>query len=175
MAPGRFIDHAGRPAVRFERIYRHPIERVWAAVSDPDELRRWFPSAVALEPRAGGTVEFSGDPHLASSRGTVLVYEPPTRLAFTWDADELHFELAPTDEGGCRLVMTNVLDARDAAARNASGWSVCLSVLDRRLAGEQVAGPHAPGVSSPPSESYEDYVAAGLPSGAWMPSATPAD
>jgi len=168
MGPGTYLEIDGRPAVRFERTYPHPIDRVWSAISEPDELRHWFPSAVEIDGRAGGAVEFSGDPNLVDSRGTVLVYEPPRRLAFTWGRDELHFELEP-DGDGCRLTLTNVLDQRNAAARNASGWSVCLGVLDRHLAGVTVGGPHAPDAQVPPHELYEDYVAAGLPSGAPIP------
>ena len=30
--------------MRFERHYDYPVERVWQAVTDPDEMRQWFPS-----------------------------------------------------------------------------------------------------------------------------------
>ena len=56
---------------------------------------------VRLEPRVGGTVTFSGDPYSEGSTGTVLAYEPPSRLSFTWGPDELHLTLEPAD-GGCR-------------------------------------------------------------------------
>jgi uncharacterized protein YndB with AHSA1/START domain len=49
-----YIEYDGRPAVRFQCIYSHPIERVWAAVTQPDELSHWFPFAVQIEPKAGG-------------------------------------------------------------------------------------------------------------------------
>ena len=168
MGPGRYIEIDGRPAVRFERRYPHPVHRVWRAISVPEELRHWFPSEVAIEPREGGTIEFSGDPHLEETRGTVLAYDPPHRLAFTWGSDELHFELAADGEG-CRLTLTNVLGERGAAARNASGWSVCLAVMELHLAGADVGGPHSPDAPVPPGESYRDYVEGGLPSGAWVP------
>ncbi len=46
---GTHIEYDGRPAVRFERTFRHPVERVWRAISDPAELpsgsrRRWSTS-----------------------------------------------------------------------------------------------------------------------------------
>ena len=31
-----------RPALRFERRLAHPIDKVWRAVTEPDELGRWF-------------------------------------------------------------------------------------------------------------------------------------
>jgi hypothetical protein len=51
---GTYIEHNGRPAVRFERTYAHPIERVWAAVSDPIEMTHWFPFSVTIEARTSG-------------------------------------------------------------------------------------------------------------------------
>lgn len=164
---GTYLEYDGRPAVRFVRTYPHPIERVWAAVTEPDQLRQWFPSKVELEPRVGGQLAFTGDPYTDDFTGTVLVYEPPTRLTYTWGDDELHFELAATGEG-CTLTLIDVLDARNAAARNAAGWDVCVGQLDRLLAGQQPAGAH----SDTPEEwqhNYGSYVADGLPSGAEVP------
>ena len=60
---GSYVEHEGRPAVRFVRTYPHPVERVWRAVSDPAELAHWFPSAVTVEPREGGRITFSDDPY----------------------------------------------------------------------------------------------------------------
>jgi uncharacterized protein YndB with AHSA1/START domain len=169
MERGTLTDHDGRPAVRFRREIARPAERVWAAITNPDDLAHWFPSKVRMEPKAGGTIEFYGDPNLpeAVSTGTVLVFDPPTTLAFSWLASELHFRIEPAGEGGCVLTLTDVLEARDAAARNAAGWAVCLADLDKHLAEGGSVG------SSPLAESwrqlYDDYIAAGLPSGAWVP------
>jgi uncharacterized protein YndB with AHSA1/START domain len=132
---GTYIEHDGRPAVRFERTYPHPVERVWAAITEPAQLARWFPSAVEIDGREGGAIRFSGDPYSEGSTGVVLTWEPPRRLAFSWGADELHFSLDDGDEGGCRLVLVNVLEDRSAAARNASGWHVCLVEFSKLLGG----------------------------------------
>ncbi|MFE7775027.1 SRPBCC family protein [Streptomyces sp. NPDC057445] len=170
MNRGTFITFEGRPAVRFERSYPHPVEQVWAAVSEPEGLAHWFPSKVTLEPRAGGKIEFSHDPHMPSSAGTVLDFEPPHRFAFTWDGDEIHLELAAEGDG-CRLTLTNVLTERNTAARNAAGWSVCLDELDKHLAGAGAEGPHSDS-AAPWKPYYDAYVAAGMPSGAGIPGAS---
>ena len=184
MERGTLIDHDGRPAVRFRREFARPAERVWAAITNPDDLAHWFPSKVRMEPeasgrpggpRAGGTIEFSGDPNLpgAVSTGTILVFEPPVRLAFTWHASELHFTIEPAGDG-CVLTLIDVLDGRDTAARNAAGWEVCLAELGKHLAGggsgrpSPLAGPHSETAGSWRTH-YDDYVAAGMPSGAWVP------
>lgn len=168
MERGTLVEHEGRPAVRFRRRYDHPVERVWAAVTDPGELSHWFPSNVRLEPRAGGKVEFSGDPNMAPAAGTMLAYEPPRRLAFTWGASELHLELEADGPQGCVLTLTDVLDARDAAARNAAGWEVCLAELAKHLGGLPADGPHSATADSW-QEHYDRYLASGMPSGAFVP------
>lgn len=164
---GSYIEHEGRPAVRFERTYPHPIERVWAAVSEPDQLAAWFPSRVRLEPREGGTIGFSFDPHLDPSEGVILAYDPPRRLAFTWEGDELHLELTPTD-GGCTFTLTNVLGAADTAARNAAGWTVCLAELDKHLTGSAAEGPHGDAAEAW-GPLYQRYIEDGMPYGAPIP------
>ncbi|GGK78759.1 hypothetical protein Sme01_22580 [Sphaerisporangium melleum] len=168
---GTYIEHQGRPAVRFERTYDHPIGKVWTAVATPEGLAHWFPSAVELEPHAGGKISFAGDPHMEPSTGTIVAFEPPRRLAFTWFEDELHFELEPLGEGRCRLTLVNVLGEADTAARNAAGWSVCLNELDRHVAGAQAEGPHS-ATAAPWRPYYDAYLAAGLPSGAPVPGMT---
>ncbi|RLL67895.1 SRPBCC family protein [Streptomyces sp. Z26] len=173
---GSYLEHDGRPAVRFRRHYPgHPVARVWAAVSEPDGLRHWFPSTVRIEPRRGGRIEFADDPHAEPDTGEVLRYEPPHVLAFTWGGDELHLEVAPgtpddPDADGCTLTLVNVLEARDTAARNAAGWHVCLGELARHLDGHATGGPHAPD-AQPWRPVYERYVAAGVPHGAAVPGA----
>ena len=171
MDRGTLVDHDGRPAVRFRREYAHPVERLWTAITEPEELARWFPAKVRMQPEAGGTIEFYGDPNSPDSgqTGTILVYEPPRRLAYSWGASELHFALEARDDGGCVLTLTEVLEARDAAARNAAGWTVCLAELGKHLAGQVAGGPHSETAESW-REHYDDYVAAGMPSGAYIPS-----
>jgi uncharacterized protein YndB with AHSA1/START domain len=169
MDRGTLVDHAGRPAVRFRREYAHPVERLWAAITEPDDLARWFPSSVRMEPKAGGTIEFFGDPNLPESghAGTILVCDPPRRLGYTWGASELHFDLERKGEDACVLTLIDVLEARDAAARNAAGWTVCLAELGKHLAGQVADGPHSESAGSW-REHYEAYVAAGMPSGAYI-------
>ena len=43
---GTLVTIDGRPALRFERRFRQPAERLWRAVSSPEEMGAWFPSEV---------------------------------------------------------------------------------------------------------------------------------
>jgi uncharacterized protein YndB with AHSA1/START domain len=164
---GTYVEPDGRPAVRFVRTYPHAVERVWRAVSDPAELTHWFPSAVTIEPWEGGRITFSDDPYTEGGSGVVLVFDPPHRLSFSWFTDELHLTLEEAG-GGCRLTLVDVLGDRSAAARNASGWLVCLAELEKALAGRPGAGPHGDGVLDW-APVYSAHLAAGLPSGAEIP------
>lgn len=168
MDRGTYISYDGRPAVRFERRFRHAIERVWDAVTRPEEISQWFPSTVSFEPRRGGTIRFSGDPNVEASTGTVLAFDPPRRLAFTWGGDELHLELVGNGDLGCSLTLINVLEARDAAARNAAGWSVCLAELTTLVSTGRAGGPHSDSGETWRTH-YDAYLAAGLPAGAVIP------
>jgi uncharacterized protein YndB with AHSA1/START domain len=106
-----------RPTLRFERRYDHDVERVWRAITDPDELHYWFPPGEELE---------------------VAESEPPRLLAGSWYGDDLRFELRP-DGQGCVLVFTHSFADRDKAARDAAGWDRCFARLEALLQGEPMS------------------------------------
>ncbi|MFI7387835.1 SRPBCC family protein [Streptomyces sp. NPDC049813] len=162
----------GRTAVRLTRTYARPRDHVWAYVTDPAQLRHWFPSAFeAGELSPGAPIRFYDDPHApdtAEATGTVLTADAPRHLSYSWGADELRFDLEPLPDGGTRLTLTDVLERSDTAARTAAGWDVCLSALDAADRGAASDGAHA-GSRAPWKELYDAYRAAGFPSGAPVP------
>lgn len=168
MKLGKYTKYRGKPAVSFDRTFHCPIERVWSAVTEPDELVRWFPSGVTHEARAGGAIAFSGDPYSDPDTGTILDFKPMTSFGFTWGADEVHLELTDL-QGRCHFTLVNVLEATDTAARNAAGWTICLAELDKLLAGEASDGPHSDEAGAGFESILHTYVAAGMPSGAAIP------
>ena len=64
--------------------------------------------------------------------GRLLEYDPPRLLAHTWGDDELRWELED-HEDGCLLRLTHIFDDRFKAARDASGWHLCLGSLSSFL------------------------------------------
>ena len=125
-----------KPVLRFERFLPRPIDEVWRAVTDPTEMRAWFPTRIEIdrwEPGATFTHHFDGGEH-PSLRGKVIECSAPHRLVFTWGDDTIGFELSPAD-GGTAFVLTEELGVNHAA-RNAAGWEVCLERLVEGSVGE---------------------------------------
>ena len=167
-AHGTYEEIDDRPALRFERRIAHPIEAVWRAVTEPDELLHWFPARVTGDVRPGARVRFTfEDDAFPPSEGRVTEYEPPRRFSFDWDTEHLRFELEPDGEGTL-LRFTHFLTQRDQAARDAAGWHVCLDRLEERLAG---GAPGAPGAEETDEHRrlHAEYEQRGLPTGAAMP------
>ena len=121
----------GRPALRFERSLRHPIERVWRAITDPDELEAWFVARVDWTPEVGETFEAMEQP------GEVTAVDPPHVLAWRWGGELFRFELSGGD-AECVLTFTHVFDDRKFGAQHATGWELTFQRLDALLAGRRL-------------------------------------
>jgi uncharacterized protein YndB with AHSA1/START domain len=119
-----------RPVLRFERHLPKPVETVWRAVTDPTEMRTWFPTRIEIDEwRVGASLTHYFDEHdIEPLPGTVLGWDPPRRVSFTWANDTISFELTPAPDGGTTFVLTEELSASHAA-RNAAGWEGCLDRL----------------------------------------------
>lgn len=117
-----------RPALRFERRLNSSVDRVWRAVTEPDELERWFLLRIPWTPRAGETFEALGEP------GTVTELQAPRLIAWEWGGELIRIELEPHGDG-CLLVFTHIFDDRSLGAQHASGWEGHLDRLEAHLAG----------------------------------------
>ncbi len=167
---GAYDTIENRPGLRFERRLSHPVEVVWRAITESDELERWFPSRVEvdeLRPGAEMTFRFENMPLDAPSTmtGRVTEFDPPRLFEFYWGEDHLRFELEPSpgSEDECVLRLTVLLDARDKAARDGAGWHVCLDRLECQLAGAEAGG------RENWRSLYEEYQRRGVPAGAPIP------
>src|SRR6266516_7354153 len=88
-------------AVVIERTFNAPIARVWKALTDTDEMRRWYFDLKEFKPKVGFEFEFTVEHegvkycHLCKIAEVV----PQKKLAYTWryqghDGDSLvTFEL----------------------------------------------------------------------------------
>ncbi|HEX3734519.1 MAG TPA: SRPBCC family protein [Solirubrobacterales bacterium] len=134
VADATLEERDGKPALRFERVLRHPPERVWQALTEPEEESAWHPTPARFEPRVGGRVEYVPGGHVADMPdGEVTDYDPPHLLGYYWTADgvesnHLRFEIRPHDDGSL-LTLTHTFEDRLKAARDGAGWHVCLNAL----------------------------------------------
>jgi uncharacterized protein YndB with AHSA1/START domain len=112
-----------------------PRARVFALLTDLDQLRRWMPMA-SFEPTVGGSYEYVVGEWVAA--GTILEIVEPSRLVYTWDwrnepmgvATVVEFDL---DEDGpdatvLRLRHTGIPSA-DLVDSHARGWDHVLPRL----------------------------------------------
>jgi uncharacterized protein YndB with AHSA1/START domain len=127
------------------REFRHPPEKVWAALTEPEQLRQWAPFDADRDLGTVGTATLStvGANHVTETQVTRA--EAPRLLEFTWGGQDVRWQLEPTAGGGTRLTLWHNIDRR-FIAMGAAGWHVCLDVLEAALAGRaagRVVGPEA--------------------------------
>ena len=83
------MSDASRHEQTHEIVIDAPIEAVWKAISDGEELTRWFVDKATVTPGVGGTISIAwGDAEMSS--GTIEAWEPNKKLRKT---------LAPMDMG----------------------------------------------------------------------------
>ena len=139
----------GRPALRFERYLDHPVERVWRAVSEPAEVRRWMPAA------ADWTLTLGAEFELGGQQGQITELDPPHLIGWRFGADRFRFTLAAKGDG-CALVFTHIFNDAAPAAQTAAGWECYLDRLDAQLAGQDLSEELA---HQPVGERHERYAA----------------
>jgi uncharacterized protein YndB with AHSA1/START domain len=126
----------GRVELRYERTFPHPREKVWRALTESAELRRWFVeildydrSTLTFTPGAKLTFVAGEFP---AGHGEVLACDPPALLEYTWDGETLRWELTPVDMG-CGLVFTNTVADPGTAGAVDAGWDLGLKRLSDAL------------------------------------------
>lgn len=160
----------GSTQIRFVRRLGHPIERIWAALTDPDELRKWW-GEVDLELTEGGVfalrwLNTDEDSNTATLDGAITKIDPPRFLEISaaWGStgsDEpgtrttLTWELEP-DGDQTLLRFTNTVDAPTQDLRTAAGWHLHLDALATVLAGGEVDIAHPDDIFEPISQAYTE-------------------
>jgi uncharacterized protein YndB with AHSA1/START domain len=126
----------GRWTLVFVRDLHHPPDKVWAALTDPTQLREWAPFTTDRDlGRPGEATLTMIDGEVAEDLpATVARAEPPTLLEYTWGQDLLRWELAPT-ERGTRLTLQHTIQDLDWVPKVAAGWHICLVVAELLLDG----------------------------------------
>ncbi|MGQ0573343.1 MAG: SRPBCC family protein [Pseudonocardia sp.] len=145
-----------------QRRFAAPPERVFAAWTEPEVLRRWWAAgpdwsctSVETDVRVGGRYRLAmtgpgtGE-HVVG--GEYLEVQPPHRLVYTWaweGADAagggppttlVAVEFRPEAGGGTTVVVTHTGFPGPAERdQHATGWAACLANLDVRVLRTEVA------------------------------------
>lgn len=98
-----------------ERTYNAPVDKVWKAITDRDQMKQWYFDIAAFEPEPGFTFSFAGQ----GSKGENYVHLcevkeviPNRKLSYSWryrdyeGSSVVTFELFE-EEGKTRLKLTH--------------------------------------------------------------------
>lgn len=123
------------------RELHHPPERVWEALTDPNQLREWAPYDADRDLGTPGpaTLTTVGAPAEHVTKTEVTRAERPKLLEFNWGGAgdiPLRWELEPSG-AGTRLTLWHSI-GKNFVAMGAAGWHVCLYSLGQMLDGHPV-------------------------------------
>ena len=133
-----------------------PVERVWRALTEPEELSSWFSDQVQMVFQVGEEIVFAWDQYGTAS-GRIELIEPPLRFAFRWRAHGVPEEQPLTETNSTLVTFTVTATAEGARLtvvetgfanlpesmrartfqENSSGWQAEFADLMAYLAGEQ--------------------------------------
>lgn len=146
---GEVLRADGRVTLRYVRELRHAPEKVWAALTESEQLRAWMPIDLIGERAAGAKLQARFWPDFVTKYGIdpveqpaeIRVWDPPKTLEWLWDKDLLRFELEAT-ASGTRLVFSTTIDTQEVPGhKTAAGYHLCLRCLEEQLDEGRVSVP----------------------------------
>lgn len=145
--------------VVFKRTYDHPIEKVWEAITDPEQLKYWF-AHIEMDFRTGGEIIFRFDDKDQSlSYGKIVSINKPYGFVWTWENELAEWELEKTGAHQTQLTLTYSRLSNEYALRAPAGFHDLLDQLEDRLNGSEEI--HKLGSETDgPGKTYIHYAAA---------------
>jgi uncharacterized protein YndB with AHSA1/START domain len=133
----REVNH-GRTTVVFPWYFEHSPAKVWAMLTDPDQLARWSPFTadrdLSQSGRATLTMLDGGNAQSSEIPGVVFVADSPLVLEYSWADDTLTWTLGRDGSAGAtHLVLRQTLANDQMASAVAAGWHLCLDVASSVL------------------------------------------
>jgi uncharacterized protein YndB with AHSA1/START domain len=128
----------GRWQLRYTRRLAYPVEKVWRAITEPEQLAAWFPTTIDGARASGAALSFSFPGGQAPPfGGRMLAYEPTSLMEFEWGPDVVRLELRADGDDGTILELFDTLEEHGKAARDGAGWHTCLDALHAHLDGAE--------------------------------------
>ena len=115
-----------------------PVEKVWAAITEPDLIARWFGDTAEFDATPGAAGAFGWQDHGGDFHLVVEHVDEPKTLVYRWARE---FGVAPTQgnstlvrfdlteiDGGTRLTLLEtgfeeLADPQGAQTGNSEGWT----------------------------------------------------
>jgi uncharacterized protein YndB with AHSA1/START domain len=139
----------GGYALRYERYLRHPVEKVWAAITESDRLIDWL-GAVEVDLVEGGAfvirwLNTDAEGNTAIARGTITRLDPPHLLEVDTDIHGLLTWQLKADGAGCTLIFSTRSPIPDEyLTKVLAGWHIHIDFLEDALDGRPVDWPNWP-------------------------------
>ena len=128
-----------KQAVTIERIYNAPVEKVWKAISDKNEMKKWYFDLAEFKAEVGFEFRFTGGPNDGKQYLHICVITeviPNKKLTYSWRFDGypgnsfVTFELFP-ENGKTKLKFSHTGLETFAESKNpdldaknfAEGWN----------------------------------------------------
>jgi uncharacterized protein YndB with AHSA1/START domain len=130
----------GRYLISFERRLAHPIERVWDALTRPEELIAWWGDA-DVELAEGGRFDVrwlntDDEGNAAEMHAKIAKLEPQRLLVLDGDMHgRLRWELTPDGDGTLLSFRSTVELEPKFLTKVPAGWHFHLDALQRHLEG----------------------------------------
>jgi len=148
--PGLLEVEEGTASILFRRVLRHPIEDVWAALTDPKQVAVWFLAKVHREDAPGGVLSME-HPNGVRATGRVVEWRPPRVYEYEWnlppgpnlpagETSIVRWELTSVPDGTL-LVLHHRRLSRPTAEVFARGLSNFLDRLAAQLDGTPLPDP----------------------------------
>ena len=121
---------AMQDTIERQMTFRVPRETVWAAITQPEQIARWFGTGAELDLRPGGEGTLTWEDLGVTTSITVEAVDPPGRFAYRWQSNrggpttlvEFRLEEIPN---GTRLTLVESGFAQlgdDSRQGNEYGW-----------------------------------------------------
>jgi uncharacterized protein YndB with AHSA1/START domain len=144
MQDGTVEARDGQYVLRYERHLDHPVDKVWAALTDPGELIGWLAEA-DVDLVEGGRVVLrwqntDDQGNRAVMHATITRLDAPRLIEYEGDIHgTLRWELSE-ERDGCLLRLTVVTSEVPEEARSLvlAGWHIHLEHLEDMLGGRPV-------------------------------------
>jgi uncharacterized protein YndB with AHSA1/START domain len=118
---------------------KHSSQRLWAAITNPEEVSKWMSYPARIDLRVGGDwyVDFSR----TSERdldGVIVRIQPERNLAYVWGRSVLEWTIEQDGEG-CRYTFSDHGNPTlEGGAGIAAGWHAWIDALEAHLDGARM-------------------------------------